>query len=93
MAKVQRMSEPPATSNGPHMETGTDARMPAVTITQPAGLASEKQVHFAKSLLKKHDYPAIPNLDSWGKHEMTALIDSLKNGTYRPADDTEEQPF
>jgi hypothetical protein len=92
MAKVQRMNQAPATSNGPRMEQGTDKRMPEVTVTQPAGLASEKQVQFAKSLLKKHDYPAIPNLDSWGKHEMTALIDSLKNGTYRP-DDTPEEPF
>ena len=80
MSKVQRMS------------TGTDKRMPEVTVTQPAGLASEKQVNFAKSLLKKHDYPAIPNLDSWGKHKMTALIDSLKNGTYRPTE-TDEEPF
>jgi len=92
MAKVQRMSQSPATSNGPRMEQGTDKRMPEVTVTQPSGLASEKQVQFAKSLLKKHDYPAIPNLDSWGKQEMTALIDSLKNGTYRP-DDTPEEPF
>lgn len=82
MSKVQRMS------------TGTDSRLPAVTITQPAGAASDKQVAFARSLLKKHDYPAIPNLDSMGKGEMTALIDSLKNGTYRPTNnDDVEEPF
>jgi hypothetical protein len=36
MAKVQRMSQSPATSNGPRMEQGTDKRMPDVTVTQPA---------------------------------------------------------
>ncbi len=93
MAKVERMNQSPATSNGPRMETGTDTRMPAVTVTQPSGLASDKQVNFAKSLFKKHDYPVPANLASLGKHEMTALIDSLKNGTYRPADESEEAPF
>lgn len=93
MAKVQRMNQSPATSNGPRMESGTDTRMPEVTVTQPAGLASEKQVNFAKSLLKKHDYPEILNLETWEKHAMTALIDSLKNGTYRPADNDAEAPF
>lgn len=93
MSKVQRMNQAPQTSNGPRMETGTDTRMPEVTVTQPSGLASDKQVNFAKSLLKKHDYPEIPNLETWEKHAMTALIDSLKNGTYRPADDDAEAPF
>jgi hypothetical protein len=43
MSKVQR------TSNGPAVERGNDSRMPSVTVTQPAGLASEKQVYFASS--------------------------------------------
>lgn len=92
MAKVERMNQAPQTSNGPRMESGTDSRMPSVTVTQPSGLASEKQVNFAKSLFKKHDYPVPADLAALGKHEMTALIDSLKNGTYRP-DESEEAPF
>lgn len=93
MAKVQRMTQAPLTSNGPRMETGTDTRMPEVTITQPSGLASDKQVNFAKSLFKKYDYEVPGNLAQLGKQEMTQLIDSLKNGTYRPADETPEEPF
>lgn len=93
MAKVQRMTQAPPTSNGPRMETGTDTRMPEVTITQPSGLASDKQVNFAKSLFKKYEYEVPGNLAQLGKHEMTQLIDSLKNGTYRPADDSPEEPF
>ncbi len=49
MSKVQR------TSNGPAVERGNDSRMPSVTVTQPAGLATEKQVYFASSFYKKAD--------------------------------------
>lgn len=82
MSKVQRMT------------TGTDKRLPEVTITQPAGAASEKQINFAKSMLKsgKHKIPA--NLDSMTKAEATALIDSLKAGTYKDPDNSDaEEPF
>jgi hypothetical protein len=81
MSKVQRMSQ------------GTDARMPSVQVTQPAGTASDKQIGFAKSLLKKagHSYPQ--GLESMDKRDMTALIDALKNGTYEPPLNTGEEPF
>ena len=81
MSKVQRMSQ------------GTDARMPSVQVTQPAGTASDKQVGFAKSLLKKagHSYPQ--GLESMDKRDMTALIDALKNGTYKPPVNNGEEPF
>ena len=81
MSKVQRMSQ------------GTDARMPSVQVTQPAGTASDKQVGFAKSLLKKagHSYPQ--GLESMDKRDMTALIDALKAGTYQPPVNTGEEPF
>jgi hypothetical protein len=81
MSKVQRMSQ------------GTDARMPSVHVTQPAGTASDKQIGFAKSLLKKagHSYPQ--GLESMDKRDMTALIDALKNGTYEPPVNTGEEPF
>ena len=82
MSKVQRMSQ------------GTDARMPSVQVTQPAGTASDKQVGFAKSLLKKagHSYPQ--GLESMDKRDMTALIDALKAGTYTPPNnDGAEEPF
>lgn len=96
MAKVQRLTPntPPPTSNGPRMVQGIDQRMPSVTVTQPAGGASDKQIGFAKSLLKKggFEYPA--NLETMDKRDMTALIDQLKNGTYIPPQPLEtEEPF
>ena len=81
MSKVQRMSQ------------GTDARMPSVQVTQPAGAASDKQVGFAKSLLKKAGHPYPQGLESMDKRDMTALIDALKNGTYEPTVNTGEEPF
>jgi hypothetical protein len=82
MSKVQRMSQ------------GTDARMPSVQVTQPAGAASDKQVGFAKSLLKKAGHPYPQGLESMDKRDMTALIDALKAGTYMPPNnDSEEEPF
>ena len=82
MSKVQRMSQ------------GTDARMPSVQVTQPAGTASDKQVGFAKSLLKKAGHPYPQGLESMDKRDMTALIDALKAGTYTPPNtDGEEEPF
>ena len=82
MSKVQRMSQ------------GTDARMPSVQVTQPAGTASDKQVGFAKSLLKKAGYPYPQGLESMDKRDMTALIDALKAGTYTPPNnDGAEEPF
>lgn len=80
MSKVQRMT------------TGTDKRLPDVTITQPSGVASEKQINFAKSMLKSGKHPIPANLDSMTKAEATALIDALKAGTYVPPVNDEE-PF
>ena len=86
MSKVQR------TSNGP-TERGTDSRMPSVTITQPAGLASEKQVYFAASFYKKADREAPKKwLATLTKAEISALIDDLKAGNF-PEPDTNEEPF
>jgi hypothetical protein len=81
MSKVQRMS------------TGTDKRLPDVTVTQPTGLASEKQINFAKSMLKSGKHPIPANLDSMTKAEATALIDALKAGTYTPPVNDGEEPF
>ena len=82
MSKVQRMSQ------------GTDARMPSVQVTQPAGAASDKQVGFAKSLLKKAGHPYPQGLESMDKRDMTALIDALKAGTYEPPNNEgAEEPF
>ena len=87
MAKVQR------TSNGPAVERGTDSRMPSVTVTQPAGLASEKQVYFAASFYKKADREAPKKwLATLNKAEISALIDDLKEGKF-PEPDTSEEPF
>jgi hypothetical protein len=87
MSKVQR------TSNGPAVERGTDARMPSVTVTQPAGLATEKQVYFAGSFYKK-DKREVPSkwLATLTSKEMSALIDDLKEGKF-PEPDTAEEPF
>ena len=96
MAKVQRMTAntPPPTSNGPRLVQGVDPRLPAVTVTQPADAASDKQINFAKSLLKKGEYPYPTGLESMSKREVTALIDQLKAGTYVPPNnDNTEEPF
>jgi hypothetical protein len=87
MAKVQR------TSNGPAVERGTDPRMPSVTVTQPAGLATEKQVYFAGSFYKK-DKREVPSkwLATLTSKEMSALIDELKEGKF-PEANTDEEPF
>jgi hypothetical protein len=89
MAKVQRQT----TSNGPAVERGTDSRMPSVTVTQPAGLATEKQVYFAGSFYKK-DKREVPSkwLATLTSKEMSALIDDLKEGKF-PEPDTAEEPF
>jgi hypothetical protein len=89
MAKVQRQN----TSNGPAVERGTDARMPSVTVTQPAGLASEKQVYFAGSFYKK-DGREVPSkwLMTLTSKEISGLIDDLKAGNF-PEPSTEEEPF
>ena len=87
MSKVQR------TSNGPAVERGTDARMPSVTVTQPAGLATEKQVYFAASFYKKAERE-VPKtwLATLTSKEMSALIDDLKAGKF-PEPDSSEEPF
>ena len=87
MSKVQR------TSNGPAVERGVDPKMPSVTVTQPAGLASEKQVYFAASFYKKADRE-VPKtwLATLNKAEMSALIDDLKAGNF-PEPDSSEEPF
>jgi hypothetical protein len=87
MSKVQR------TSNGPAVERGNDSRMPSVTVTQPAGLASEKQVYFAASFYKKAEREAPKKwLATLNKAEMSALIDDLKAGNF-PEPDASEEPF
>jgi hypothetical protein len=87
MSKVQR------TSNGPAVERGTDPKMPSVTITQPAGLASEKQVYFAASFYKKAERE-VPKqwLATLNKGEISALIDNLKAGNF-PEPDNADEPF
>jgi hypothetical protein len=89
MSKVQRQS----TSNGPAVERGVDPKMPSVTVTQPAGLASEKQVYFAASFYKKAERE-VPKtwLATLNKAEMSALIDDLKAGNF-PEPDASEEPF
>jgi hypothetical protein len=87
MSKVQR------TSNGPAVERGTDSRMPSVTVTQPAGLATEKQVFFAASFYKKDGREAPKKwLMTLTSKEMSALIDDLKEGKF-PEPDASEEPF
>jgi hypothetical protein len=81
------------TSNGPAVERGNDARMPSVTVTQPSGLATEKQVYFASSFYKKAEREAPKQwLATLTSKEMSALIDNLKAGNFPEPDNTEE-PF
>ena len=81
MSKVQRMT------------TGTDKRLPEVRITQPDGVASEKQINYIKSLLRAGEFPRPANLDSITKGEASAMVDALKNGTYKPPANDGEEPF
>jgi hypothetical protein len=81
MSKVQRMT------------TGTDKRLPEVKITQPDGIASEKQINYIKSLLRAGEFPRPANLDSITKGEASAMVDALKNGTYQPPVNDGEEPF
>jgi hypothetical protein len=81
MGKVQRMSQ------------GTDKRMPDVRITQPDGVASEKQINYIKSLLKAAGHLRPANLDSITKGEASAMVDALKAGTYEPPVNSGEEPF
>jgi len=87
MSKVQR------TSNGPAVERGNDSRMPSVTVTQPAGLATEKQVYFAASFYKKAERE-VPKtwLATLTIKEMSDLILDLKAGKF-PEPNTDEEPF
>ena len=81
MSKVQRMT------------TGTDKRLPEVRITQPDGVASEKKINYIKSLLRAGEFPRPANLDSITKGEASAMVDALKNGTYKPPVNDGEEPF
>jgi hypothetical protein len=91
MAKVQR------SSNGPTFERGTDARMPSVTITQPAGLATDKQKNMIRAISKSHGALPPANLDQMTKFEASAHIDKLKtmegNAQADEQDLNAEEPF
>ena len=88
MAKVNR------SSNGPAMDTGTDSRWSNVVVTQPTGLASDKQVGYAASLYKNAGKTA-PKvwLATLNKHEISGVIDRLKGGEFPQAPVTDEEPF
>jgi hypothetical protein len=91
MAKVQR------SSNGPAYERGTDPRMPSVTITQPAGLATDKQKNMIRAISKSHGALPPANLDQMNKGEASAYIDKLKtmegNAKADEQDLNAEEPF
>jgi hypothetical protein len=91
MAKVQR------SSNGPAYERGTDPRMPSVTITQPAGLATDKQKNMIRAISKSHGALPPANLDQMSKGEASAYIDKLKtmegNAKADEQDLNAEEPF
>lgn len=93
MAKVNR------SSNGPVMETGKDQRWPSVTVTQIAGLASDKQKNMIRAICKSHGRTVPANLDSMDKREASAFIDQLKaiEGNAMAAQDdinhNAEEPF
>jgi hypothetical protein len=91
MEKVQR------SSNGPAYERGNDARMPSVTITQPAGLATDKQKNMIRAISKSHGALPPANLDQMTKFEASAFIDKLKtmegNAQADEHDLQAEEPF
>lgn len=91
MQKVQR------SSNGPAMQSGNDARMPSVTITQPSGLATDKQKNMIRAISKSHGALPPANLDQMTKFEASAHIDKLKtmegNAQADEHDLQAEEPF
>jgi hypothetical protein len=91
MAKVQR------SSNGPTFERGSDPRMPSVTITQPTGLATDKQKNMIRAISKSHGALPPANLDQMNKGEASAYIDKLKtmegNAKADEQDLNAEEPF
>jgi hypothetical protein len=91
MQKVQR------SSNGPAMQSGSDARMPNVTITQPSGLATDKQKNMIRAISKSHGALPPANLDQMTKFEASAHIDKLKtmegNAQADEHDLQAEEPF
>jgi hypothetical protein len=91
MEKVQR------SSNGPTFERGNDPRMPSVTITQPAGLATDKQKNMIRAISKSHGALPPANLDQMTKFEASAHIDKLKtmegNAKADEQDMNAEEPF
>jgi hypothetical protein len=91
MQKVQR------SSNGPAMQSGSDARMPSVTITQPSGLATDKQKNMIRAISKSHGALPPANLDQMTKFEASAHIDKLKtmegNAQADEHDLQAEEPF
>jgi hypothetical protein len=91
MQKVQR------SSNGPAMQSGSDARMPSVTITQPSGLATDKQKNMIRAISKSHGALPPANLEQMTKFEASAHIDKLKtmegNAQADEHDLQAEEPF
>lgn len=89
----EEMQKVARTSNGPAMEQGGDRRMPNVTVTRPVGLATEKQVNFAKSFYKRAEREAPTKwLMSLTSQEMSKVLDDLKQGIF-PSNDDQEEPF
>lgn len=80
MSKVQRMT------------TRTEPAWETTTIREPAGVASEKQVNYAKSLLKAQEHPVPAGLHGMSKGDISGLIEQLKAGTYTPPVNDKE-PF
>lgn len=91
MAKVQR------SSNGPAMESGSDKRWSNVSVTQPAGLATDKQKNMIRAISKSHGKLPPANIDQMTKVEASAYIDKLKtieaNAAADQADMDQEEPF
>ena len=81
MAKVQRMT------------TRTDEAWENTTIREPAGVASDKQINYAKSLLKAQGHPLPDGLHGMSKGDISGLIERLKNGVYTPPVNDGEEPF
>ena len=90
MAKVQR------TSNGRPMET---QRQGNVTVTRPAGLATDKQKNMIRAISKQHGMVPPKNLDSMTIGEASDVITKLKAGEANALADQEdhnlaaEEPF
>ena len=82
------------TPTPPTTQQRTTTQRGDVTITAPAGMATDKQIGYAKSFYKNANRLPPVGLDQLTKQEIAALIDELKDGRFPETQNNDgEEPF